>query len=470
MKKFFLLFATVSLLLSGSSFAGLKTHQAADLVLGQPDFETGGANLSQTGMINPLDVAFDPTTGKVFVADGVNDRILRFASYLALYNGAPAEAVLGQDDFDTNKATDLAQKRMDLPARLYIDADGRLWATDLFNNRVLRFENASFRSSGSPADGVLGQPDFTSKGTGTTETTMDSPIGITGSLDGTIWVADRDNHRILRFDKAALKVNGAPADGVLGQPDFTSNGSGFDANQMNQPFSLFFDDKGNLWVGEYGNKRVLRFDDAENIVVDGAAADGVLGAPDFTAPGAGGTSASTMSQGTDLAVDSQGTLFVSDFDTRRVLGFLDPENKADGANADLVLGQPDFVTNDANLTAKGMFQPTGLGVDPLGRLYVTDQGYHRVLRFSPDGTPAILIKGKKTTHSSSLTLRGNAFSDLLVTKVQVKGKRGGFKNANGTTSWTYRLRGLDFGTTKVTVKATSLDGRISQKTIRIRRK
>lgn len=470
MKKPFFLFAAITLLLSGAASAGLKTHQAADLVLGQPDFESDGANLSQTGMSNPTDVAVDPVTGKVFVADSYNDRILRFASYLALSTGAPAEAVLGQEDFDTDDATDLAQNRMDFPARLYIDADGRLWVTDFLNNRVLRFENASYRLSGSPADGVLGQPDFTSDGPGTTETTMAYPIGITGSLDGTIWVADRDNHRVLRFDKAALKVNGAPADGVLGQPDFTSKGFGFAANQMNLPFSLFFDDKGNLWMGEDGNKRVLRFDDAENIVVDGAAADGVLGAPDFTAPGAGGTSASTMSQGTDLVVDSQGTLFVSDNGKRRVLGFSDAANKADGADADFVLGQPDFTTKAANLTAEGMNTPVGLGLDSLGRLYVADSIFNRVLRYSPDGTPAISIKGKKTTKGSNLTLRGTALSDLLVTQVQVKGKRGGFKNASGTTSWKYRLRRLDFGKTKVKVKATSLDGKTAIKTVRIRRR
>ncbi|MCB1204516.1 MAG: NHL repeat-containing protein [Verrucomicrobiae bacterium] len=470
MKKPFLLFATISLLLSGSAFAGLKTHQAADLVLGQPDFMTEADNLSQTGMNGPRDVAIDPRTGKVFVADSGNDRILRFASYLSLSNGDPAEAVLGQDDFDTNDSTDLAQNRMNSPTRLYIDVDGRLWVTDLGNNRVLRFENASFRPSGSPADGVLGQPDFTSKGAGTTATTTDTPFGITGSPNGTIWVAERDNHRVLRFDNAALKVNGAPADAVLGQPDFTSNGTGFAATQMNTPIGVFFDSNGNLWVGENGNSRVLRFDNAENIVVNGATADGVLGAPDFTAPGADTTTVSTMRNASDLVVDSQGTLFVSDSFSRRVLGFLDAANKVDGADADIVLGQPDFTTSSANLTAEGMINPTGLAVDPLGRLYVADQGYHRVTRYSPDGTPTITIKGKKSTRSSNLTLRGTALSDLLVTKVQVKGKRGGFKNANGTTNWTYRLRGLDLGTTKVKVKATSLDGKTAIKTVRVRRR
>ncbi len=71
----------------------------ASLVLGQPGFTSSAAATTQTGMKSPAAVTVDPTTGKVFVADARNHRVLRFASAVALANGAPAEAVLGQADF-----------------------------------------------------------------------------------------------------------------------------------------------------------------------------------------------------------------------------------------------------------------------------------------------------------------------------------------------------------------------------------
>ena len=51
--------------------------QAATLVLGQSDFTSATSACSQTGLNNPFAVAIDPTSGKVFVADVNNHRVLR---------------------------------------------------------------------------------------------------------------------------------------------------------------------------------------------------------------------------------------------------------------------------------------------------------------------------------------------------------------------------------------------------------
>ena len=53
---------------------------------------------------------------------------------------------------------------------------------------------------------------------------MNKPNSVFGDNNGAIYVSDFLNSRILRFDNAALKANGANADGVLGQSDFASNG------------------------------------------------------------------------------------------------------------------------------------------------------------------------------------------------------------------------------------------------------
>ena len=50
-----------------------------------------------------------------------------------------------------------------------------------------------------------------------------------------------DNRRVLRFDSAAFKSNGANADGVLGQPDFTSTLFNTAQNGMTGPSGVAVD-------------------------------------------------------------------------------------------------------------------------------------------------------------------------------------------------------------------------------------
>ena len=65
-------------------------------------------------------------------------------------------------------------------------------------------------TNGQDADGVLGQPDFTSDAySPNTASSMYESAGVTvDPATGKVFVAE-DNHRVLRFDNAATKANGA---------------------------------------------------------------------------------------------------------------------------------------------------------------------------------------------------------------------------------------------------------------------
>jgi sugar lactone lactonase YvrE len=241
----------------------LTNFQPASLVLGQPNFTSGASGLSPTQVNFPEGVAVDPTTGKVFIADRGNNRVLRFASGTALVNEAAAEAVLGQSGFTSSGAT-TTQSGMNIPYSVSVDATGRLWVADFFNNRVLRFDNAASKANGANADGVLGQSVFTSSGATTTQSGMNLPFGMSGDAAGRLYVSDTFNNRVLWFDNAGAKANGGNADGVLGQPNFTSNtanNGGRSAQSLNLPDSLFYDPTvgGVLWVADLNNHRVLRY-------------------------------------------------------------------------------------------------------------------------------------------------------------------------------------------------------------------
>ena len=91
-------------------------------------------------------------------------------------------------------------------------------------------------TNGQAASLVLGQADFTSVVAATTASGMNNPFGVAvDPISGKIFVADTSNHRVLRFDDAAGKANGAPADGVLGQADFNGDVAATTASGLRTP-------------------------------------------------------------------------------------------------------------------------------------------------------------------------------------------------------------------------------------------
>ena len=214
MARFYRCLATVVLMNAGlfvTAYAQFVDGQAAVGVLGQPDFISKASGVSASALNGPNGVAVDPTTGKLFVVDRANHRILRWNSSAALNNGSAAEAVFGQLDFTSN-ASGLAANKFNTPIGIHVDAAGRMWVGDFSNNRVLRFDDASNKASGADADAVLGQPDFITGSSGTTAAKMSGPVGLYLDKSGRLWVSNFGAHRVLRFDNAASKANGADAD------------------------------------------------------------------------------------------------------------------------------------------------------------------------------------------------------------------------------------------------------------------
>jgi len=346
----------------------LYNNMPASGVLGQLNFTSNLPGTSSINLNSPSGVAIDPTTGKLFVADRYNNRVLRWDSTSKMENGSPAEAVFGQSDFNSSSSGLLASKFND-PLRVFVDSAGCLWVSDYLNNRVLRFDSASFKTTGSSADVVFGQSNFTSNTGGTSASKMKGPVGVFVDGGGRLWVSDRLNHRVLRFDNASSKSNGANADGLLGQPDFTTGMSGLSATKMNRPMGVYVDSEDYLWVCEDDNNRAIRFDNASS-KLNGAAADGVLGQPDFNT-NLKKYSRDGMSNLRGVFGDAAGRLYLVDESNHRVLVFNHAASQPNGAFADYVLGQSDF------------------GSDPIIQQEVYDPSTLNYLLFMPRDTTAV---------------------------------------------------------------------------------
>ena len=187
--------------------------------------------------------------------------------------------------------------------------------------RVLRFDDAATRTNGANADGVLGQADFTTSTPTVSQDRMIVPRAVHADAGGRLWVAD--GNRLLRFDAAAGKPNGANADGVLGQPDFISNTAVVSQSGLNSPFGVYTDSFNRLYVADTLNNRVMIFNGAASLL-NGANAANVLGQSDFLTGTAntGGLSASSLQNPQSVFFfENTTSLFVADTINNRVLRF-----------------------------------------------------------------------------------------------------------------------------------------------------
>jgi sugar lactone lactonase YvrE len=451
----------------------IPNYAEADLVLGQVDFTSklrlnppNAVSLNQTSC-----VIVDPVTRKVFVAEEGNKRILRYASADALANGAAAEVVFGNDDFTSVAPGVALVNQLGEPEGIFLDFKGRLWVADFNGSRVLMFDAASLRSSGASADRVFGQPNFATSSSGTTAEKMGAPYDVCVDFSDRLWVADAGNNRVLRFDSVTTKSSGAAADGVLGQADFITKTRGSGINGLQYPSGVTVSAYGALYVTCSNGNRIMRFDNAAGLGAN-APANAVFGQPDFTTI-TPATTAAKMTAPYGAWITPDDSLWVADSGNNRVLRFNNASTKPNGAAADGVLGQPDFTSNLAAVTRRGMdFPYIRPFVDAKGSLWIADDGNNRVLRFSPDATPPLLIltAPARITKKSELVIKGTASDNYGISKVKYRVNKGPLKLATGTTSWSFTAK-LAKGKNKIIVTATDVDGiQSSSKVIRITRK
>ncbi len=399
MKKFLSVIIT-GLMLAGCDNVALDPKPAADVppwvtgqnaeaVFGQSTFTANGLDsAAQNTIPGPWGLAVS-STGTLFVVDQRGHRILRFDHADAKTSGAFADGVLGQSNF-TNRIWNYnfggstpTANGVETPASIAIDTSGTLFVLDQGNSRVLRFNNAAFKGNGAPADGVLGQLNFVSKTFGTTASTFFAPQGIAVDGSGNLYVADGSNNRVLRFNHAALKANGAAADAVFGQSNFTTGTNGVARNKFWNPTSVAVDKNGNLYVGERGNSRILIFLNAQS-KVNGDSADIVLGKADFV----NGSTPTIPNRANiylpyALAVDQNNTLYVADGGFNRAMVFYNAPAKKNGDSADVVIGKSNFTNGTITAASEiNIGQPYGIAVQSsTGKLFISCYSNSRVLRF-----------------------------------------------------------------------------------------
>ena len=149
-----------------------------------------------------------------------------------------------------------------------------------------------------------------------------------------------------------------------------------------------------MFLPDNGNNRVLRWKNASSIAGAGANADGVLGQPDFGSSSPN-TTMTSMSSPYGVHVDPTGTLWVADTLNHRILRFLDAINKPNGSAADSVLGQPDFNNRTILPPSPTTLYRPGQMVWFNSQLFVADTYNNRVVQPSLSCVLSFVFSTKK---------------------------------------------------------------------------
>jgi len=399
----------------------------AKMVIGQGDFSTRDAN---RGADDPGDNTLSEPQfvcrygDMLFVSDWGNHRVLVWNQFPE-ENGEPASIVLGQEDFsdcleNRGISTTLDEMTSGLgdenlegftiskpeedtlssPAGIAV-IDGKLYVSDSGNHRVLRW-NGLPSEDGEVPGLVMGQ-DNLECGEANRRGLVGSgslffPFSVRSGNDQHVIVADKDNHRVLIWQKIPFN-DGWNADVCLGQfgmDEREPNRGDFDnvtPETLSFPTAAFYHaETGKLFVVDQGNNRVLIWNKLPSN--NGVPADLVLGQKDFYSRevnaglGIKRADALGMHFPTDVVYGRKG-LFVSDSGNNRVLVWkeLPTEN---GQLPDLVIGQNAFSEHKFNRGGEAtdctLNDPYGMFLeedpedeDDTGKLYICDRGNSRVV-------------------------------------------------------------------------------------------
>jgi phage tail-like protein len=226
------------------------------------------------------------------------------------------------------------------PAGIAIDTFGSIYFSDSKGNRVWRIDGCD---KGIGAIAGIGDANGL-------PARLHEPRGLLVPHNrNALFVADSLNHRIQVFDLNTLQlldIWGQPSPGAPPQPDSAPG-------RFNVPFSLAADENGNVYVVDYGNRRVQKFNSAGEVVAD------------FWE---NARTHSSLHDPIEVAVWEQGGavgVFVLDIGALKIFAF-------DGDGFPIL---DPYGIGDSHLQ-----QPTGLAVTR-NALYIGDNIAKRVLRF-----------------------------------------------------------------------------------------
>jgi predicted membrane-bound mannosyltransferase/DNA-binding beta-propeller fold protein YncE len=289
-------------------------------------------SLKTTSLNAPRSLAFAPD-GSFYVADSQNNRIVHL-SPLGDLLGTWGEVSPGCPYATANPPPNVPTDTFCEPWGVAVGPDGSVYVTDTWNARVVKF-NA--KGQYITSWGFYGQD---------TPEAFWGPRGIAVDSNGHVYVADTGNKRIVVFDPKGTYI--------------TQFGSaGLDPGQFDEPVGVGVATDGTVYVTDTWNQRIQSFVPSE---------DGMFFVP-YLQWDVDAWYGQSLDNKPLIAISANGHIFVTDPEGFRILEFDS-------------FGKFIRTWGDYGVGASEIGLASGVAVDVEGNIWVADAGNQRIMKFT----------------------------------------------------------------------------------------
>ena len=244
-----------------------------------------------------------------------------------------------------------------------VDAGGNLYIADQGGHTVRRVDAKTDVMTTVAGTGTEG---FSGDGQPATSAQLAAPQGVAVDGAGNLYIADSANNRIRKVDAVTGIISTVAGDGAAG---YSGDNQPAVGAELNWPFSVTVDGSGSLYIPD-ANHTVRKVDG--NGVISTVAGTGVAG----LGSGVAATNAQ-LNNPWSVAVDAAGNLFIADRGNGRIC-----EVDATTGVLDTIVGQG----GKKVATSDPLYLPSSVAVDAGGSVYYSVSGYGQVYKVAGTAT------------------------------------------------------------------------------------
>ncbi len=306
----------------------------------------------------PCDVYTD-TSGNVYIADGLNNRIRKITTSSGLITTVAGTGVIGSSG-DGGMATNA---ELSGPVGVCLDNTGNIYIADYDNNKVRKIDIVSGIISTIAGNGTAA---YNGDGIPAISAEINGAIQVAADDSGNVFICDQWNHRVRKVNKNTGIITTIAGNGVSG---YSGNDSAATNAKINQPSGICFDKHGNIFLAEYGNGTIRKID-AVSGIISLIAGTGTRG---FS--GDGGPATAAKLRCADVFLDTFGSVYIADYENNRIRIVYNPQLDVPSQNVSTsqVRVYPNPATNVLTIEYKLPNNEEAIMqiIDIMGRLVIT---------------------------------------------------------------------------------------------------
>ena len=368
-----------------------------------------GGLATEARLNNPIGVWAD-ASGNICIADMDNHRIRKVTVATGIISTVAGTGTAGFSG-DGGAAT---AAKLNSPRSVFMDGALNIYIADTLNHRIRKVTASDGKISTVAGSSTTG--DYSGDGGLATAAKLNSPYGGRVDVNGNIFIADSENHRIRKVTAADGKINTVAGTGTAG---YTGDGGAATSARIDRPTGLCVKSTGELiisdtnnsclrqvsitntistlpmtvgpalnspdgaasyynaaqnklflYIADQGNHRIRRLDTATNIF------DTVAGTGSAGSAGDGGQAAAAqLNSPSAVAVDATGNLYIADTGNhkiRKVTAATGVISAAAGTGSKGSWGDGGWATS------AWLDSPEGVIADAAGNIFIADTGNHRI--------------------------------------------------------------------------------------------